>query len=285
MKPSFEAIQTAENHSFLVRKFEENVFSAPYHFHPEFELTTILQGSGKRYVGAHMNDFYAGDLVLLGAHLPHCWKTGQGVYPQPSSSVVIQFQKDFLGESFFSTPEMKPVLQLLERSNQGIQFTGDTAALQEQMITIFNEADPCKKMLGFLDLLYRLAMTGDHTLLTKKDVYTDLSAGEKKRMHAVTAYIVENFQSNISLEKAAAVAHMTAPAFCKYFKRATRKTFIEAVTDYRIDFALQQLINSDKPVAQIGWESGFNEVSNFYKTFKHRTGWSPLGYRRRFLQH
>jgi AraC-like DNA-binding protein len=284
MKPSFEAIQSAENHSFLVRKFEENVFSAPYHFHPEFELTTILQGSGKRYVGAHMDDFCAGDLVLLGEHLPHCWKTGQAV-DSPSGSVVIQFQKDFLGTGFFLTPEMKPVLQLLEKSKQGIRFTGSTEAMQEQMIVIFTETDPCRKMLRFLDLLHRLATTPDYALLTKKDVYTDWSAGEKKRMHTVTAYIVENFQGNISLEKAAAAAHMTAPAFCKYFKKATRKTFIEAVTDYRIDFALQQLINSDKPVAQIGWESGFNEISNFHKTFKQRTGFSPLGYRRKFLQH
>jgi AraC-like DNA-binding protein len=284
MKASFEAIQAADHRSFLVRKFEENEFSAPYHFHPEFELTTILRGTGKRYTGDHMDDFSAGDLVLLGAHLPHCWKTAAGAQPTPSASVVIQFQRDFLGKDFFNTPEMKPVLQLLEKSKQGLQFTGDTGNLQEQMITIFNEQHPTKKVLGLLDLLFRLATCNDYKALAKKDVYADLPAGEKKRMHAVTAYIVEHFQTDISLEKAAAAAHMTAPAFCKYFKKATRKTFIEAVTDYRIDFALQQLINSDKPVAQIGWDSGFNEVSNFYKTFKCRMGCSPLAYRRRFLQ-
>ena len=75
MKPSLESVSSSGLNSFLVRQFEEKSFSAPYHFHPEFELTFILDGSGKRFAGAKMNDFYPGDFVLLGSNLPHCWKT------------------------------------------------------------------------------------------------------------------------------------------------------------------------------------------------------------------
>ena len=57
-----------------VRKFGKSAFDAPYHFHEEFELTYIVHGSGKRYVGSHMEDFSSGDLVMLGSNLPHCWK-------------------------------------------------------------------------------------------------------------------------------------------------------------------------------------------------------------------
>jgi AraC-like DNA-binding protein len=97
------------------------------------------------------------------------------------------------------------------------------------------------------------------------------------------AYIVENFKNNISLKAVAATANMTPEAFCKYFKRMSRKTFIEVVNDYRIDFAIGQLVNTEKSIAQIGFDSGFNDISNFYKTFKNRTRLSPLSYRKTFI--
>jgi AraC-like DNA-binding protein len=77
---------------------------------------------------------------------------------------------------------------------------------------------------------------------------------------------------------------MTPQAFCKYFKKISRKTFIEVVNDYRIDFAMQELVHTNKPVTQIGFESGFNDISNFYKTFKDRRQVSPLSYRNLFVK-
>ena len=284
MKPSFESLHTVANTSFLARKFEEKRFSAPYHFHPEYELTLILNGSGKRYVGTHMNDFFPGDFVLLGANLPHCWKTDEFAITGKSSSIVIQFQKDFLGNEFFSMPEMKNMLQLLGRSSYGVQFSGNTVLFHNKMIAILDEKDSFKKLLLLLDLLYELSATDTYNLLDKQNSYSQLSLNEKERMHAVMAYIVDNFQNSISLTAAATAANMTPQAFCKYFKRITRKTFIQAVTDYRIDFAVRQLINSDKPVAQIGFDCGFNDISNFHKTFKARLHLSPLRYRSTFIK-
>ncbi|GAC1449234.1 MAG: AraC family transcriptional regulator [Chitinophagaceae bacterium] len=283
MKPSFEAVHARENTSFLVRKFEEKRFSAPYHFHPEYELTLILNGKGKRYVGAHMNDFFSGDFVLLGANLPHCWKTDDAAATACSSSVVIQFQKDFLGKDFFLRPEMKSILQLLDKSSNGLQFTGNTALLRQQVTAVLNEKNAFKKLSLFLDLLYELS-TSPFNVLDKKNSYSELSVNEKERMNAVMAYMVDNFRAGISLTAASSAASMTPQAFCKYFKKITRKTFIEAVTDYRIDFAIRQLINSDKSIAQIGFDSGFNDISNFHKTFKARLKLSPLGYRNTFIK-
>ena len=131
MKASFESLSASPLKSFLVRRFEEKSFSAPYHLHPELELTLILSGSGKRYVGSKMNDFYPGDFVLLGSNLPHCWKTEGKKNAEKSSSIVVQFQKYFLGDCFFEKPEMKLVVQLLNKSVSGIKFTGDTSFFKQ----------------------------------------------------------------------------------------------------------------------------------------------------------
>ena len=108
IKASFEVIQPANGQSFLFRKFDRSAFEAPYHFHPEYELTSILHGTGKRYVGSHMSDYAAGDLVMLGPNLPHCWKLDRGHEPQTTASaIVIQFDGAFLGDEFFNKNELQ----------------------------------------------------------------------------------------------------------------------------------------------------------------------------------
>lgn len=281
MKPTFEAVKSSANSSFLVRKFTEKHFSAPYHYHPEYELTLIVKGSGKRYVGTHMQDYFAGDLVLLGANLPHCWKTVDDA-TEHSVSIVVHFREDFLGDAFFAIPEMKKVLQLLKDSSNGVHFSGNTIKAQQLINALLLESNNYKKLILLLDLLQHLASATKYSLLQKQNEFASLSSSDKERIHQVLAYIVDNFQHDISLDAAASIANMSTPAFCKYFKRVTRKTFIEAVNDYKIDLAVRELINTDKSIAQICYDSGFNDVSNFHKTFRAKMDISPLQYRNSF---
>src|ERR1700749_3382650 len=108
IKASFEVVQPVTGQSFLFRRFDNTAFDAPYHFHPEYELTSILDGSGKRYVGSHMDDFIPGDLVLLGPNLPHCWKLNEeGEEKARASAIVVQFDSAFLGDDFFNKNELQ----------------------------------------------------------------------------------------------------------------------------------------------------------------------------------
>jgi len=284
MKALLEPLGSSVLSSFLIRKFEEKNFSAPYHFHPEYELTFILKGKGKRYVGTNMQDFYPGDFVLLGANLPHCWKNEKTKRREKVSSIVVQFQRDFLGAEFFEKPEMNRVWQLLQRSDNAIQFTSNIGWYQSKMQELLEEPGSCKKVILLLDLLHQLSLSKKDVLLQKQENQIELSAVQQQRLHTVMAYIVDYFKNDISLIKAAALANMTPAAFCKYFKRTTRKTFIEMVTDYRVDYAAQQLINTSHSISQVSFDSGFNDLSHFHKTFKTRMQLSPLCYRNTFLQ-
>jgi AraC-like DNA-binding protein len=105
-----------------------------------------------------------------------------------------------------------------------------------------------------------------------------------ERIHPIFAYLVENFRGDISLEGASAAIGMTPNAFCRYFKKITRKTFMETVIEYRLNYATQQLVQTDKPISAICFDSGFGDISHFYKTFRSKMQLSPLNYRRRFVQ-
>lgn len=284
LKASYEVLQPSGNHSFLVRTFGRSGFAAPYHFHPEYELTWIVKGSGKRYAGSNMANFSDGDLVLLGPHVPHCWKLqSEGTNKPAARSIVIQFTPDFLGDGFFSRAELANIRQLFQRSGSGIQFLKKTQTqVQEQMKGLAEERNNFRKLMRLLDILQQLALSKEYLLLDQQRLMAELSPANQARISPIFAYLVEHFRAAVSLNDAAAIAGMTPNAFCKYFKRITRKTFMETVIEYRINYATQQLIQSDKSITDICYDSGFGDVSHFYKMFRGKMGVSPLHYRQQF---
>ncbi len=284
MKALLEPLNASGMSSFLVREFEEKNFSAPYHFHPEYELTFIKSGKGKRYVGTNMQNFHPGDFVLLGSNLPHCWKNEKTKRSEKISSIVLQFHKECLGNDFFKKPELERVSQLLSKSKSGIYFTADNKLYEQKMTQLLQEPNHFRRMILVLELLDRLSLSKSYKTLHKQKTKTDLSDNEQQRINTVMAYIIDHFKTGVTLHKAAEVISMTPQSFCKYFKKNTRKTFMEAVTDYRVDYAAQQLVHTDGSISQIGFDSGFNDISNFHKTFKMRMEVSPLQYRNAFTQ-
>jgi AraC-like DNA-binding protein len=286
IKASFEVLQTGSRQSFLVRRFDQWAFDGPYHFHPEYELTSITKGSGKRYVGSHMEDFLAGDLVLLGPNLPHCWKLGEPAGPQADAgAIVIQFNESFLGEDFFNKPELQEIKKLFQRSASGISFSGKVQAeVNRRLDKQSTNGSSFEKMLGLLEILQQLAVSDEYSLLDQNQLIAERTLAEQERINPVIAYLVENFRQQVSLDEAAGIANMTPNAFCKYFKKITRKTFMETIIDYRLNYATQQLVQTDKPISEISFDSGFGDVSHFYKMFKVKMQMSPLNYRKKFMR-
>jgi AraC-like DNA-binding protein len=72
---------------------------------------------------------------------------------------------------------------------------------------------------------------------------------------------------------------MTEQSFSRFFKKRTKKSFSQFLSDLRIAQACQILIQSDKPVSDIANLCGYNSSSHFCKAFKDHTGVSPFQYR------
>lgn len=282
MKPAFEQIDSPLHHSFLLREFTLSAFDAPYHVHPEIELTLILSSRGRRFVGTHIADFGPGDLVLLGSNLPHCWRNDER-NRDPARSIVMQFRSDFLGETFWQAPELSPVARLLERARAGLQFTGKIAAEVADQMQGLVGAESLARLTGLLTVLNELAQSADYQVLDAGYHAAAMTAADCERINRVYVYVADHFQTTIRLDDVARLVHMTPQAFCRYFKKTTRKTFIELVNEYRIRYASQSLTgNRDKSVAEVCFESGFGNVSHFNNRFRLATGQSPLQYRRVF---
>jgi AraC-like DNA-binding protein len=283
MKASLEQLANTTDGSFLFRQFNLPYFDAPYHFHPEFELTLILKSEGKRFVGNQVADFKEGDLVLLGANVPHCWKNDGIGNENSARSIVVQFKEDFLGEGFFKNTETQPIRSLLDKAKSGVLISGKTRDRVAREMIFLQTVPPFQKLLGLLDLLNTIATSKDFEIIDNQPDKYDLSAVDLDRINKVYAYVIEHYTQDIHLETAAHLTNMTETAFCRYFKKITKKTFLDLVTEFRIKHACNLLNSTDKQVAEVCFESGFGNISHFNKQFKVVTGYSPLNYRKMFL--
>jgi AraC-like DNA-binding protein len=284
MKATYEHLGEGRTQSILCRRFVLSRFQAPFHFHPELELTLIVRSTGTRFVGQQVAAFGPGDLVLLGANVPHCWLNhGEGPgQPGAAEAVVVQFREDFAGEGFIHLPELAEVRRLLERAGAGLAITGDTRAQVAQKLQHLPFASPFDQLLGLLELLQGLARSGEVVPLDPQFPGLVPSPGDSQRFQRVYAYLIGHYREPISLDVVAALAHLTPTAFCRYFKKMTRKTLLEVVHELRLRHAGQLLASTDLPVADVCFTSGFGNLAHFNKLFKKTMGYSPLAYRRLF---
>ncbi|MBL7818959.1 MAG: AraC family transcriptional regulator [Saprospiraceae bacterium] len=285
MRAAYEHLSENIENSFLYRRFSLPQFDAPFHYHPELELTFIEQSEGRRFVGQQVADFVAGDLVLLGENVPHCWLNNvshtEGI--GSAKSIVIQFRKDFLGDTFLNLPEMGAVNQLFQKAQSGILIKGKTRDKVVEKMD-FSYLTSFQKLIQLIEILQIIAISDEIELIDTQFSSSTVSMLDTERFRKVYAYIIENYQQEISLEAVAAVAHLTPTAFCRYFKKMTRKTLVDVILEFRLKHACQLLISTEKSVSDICFDSGFGNISYFNKQFKNALGHSPLNYRKMFYR-
>ncbi|WP_298365648.1 AraC family transcriptional regulator [uncultured Lutibacter sp.] len=277
MKAQLKQVTTSPNNSFKVKLFEEKEFKAEWHFHPQYELTFMIQSSGIRYVGDSMQQFNRGDLVLVGKNVPHSWKTIDAKN-KPVKCVIIQWD-DSLLLNWLDKPEFTSIKKLLSKSSYGISFDVETALSLENSFSAIYEQSPFERILTFLNILNVLATSASIELLAGPSFGKDLSLKESTRVNVINSYIKDNFQNEPSLTELSNKLSLSKEAFCRFFKKTFDKTYSSYVNEYKITIASKMLIETDLSVSQVGYASGFNNLSFFYRQFKKYKQKSPNAYR------
>lgn len=77
---------------------------------------------------------------------------------------------------------------------------------------------------------------------------------------------------------------MSESAFSHFFRKKTNYTFIDYITNLRITKACQLLSDTTYTVAEICYTCGFNNLSNFIRTFKKKKAMTPNEYLRLFAK-
>ena len=281
MKPKFEKIAPPQDRSFLIREIAMRRFDAPWHFHPECELTLILESRGRRFVADSIEMFEPGDLVLLGPNLPHLWHT-EGSRQGLARAVFAQFRPEFLGEAALAKPELAAVRGLLRRSLRGLVFSGPKAAGAAQRLKRLPGKPGLEGLLELLGILDALAACRFRSLAGSGYI-PSLNTDAESRLGKAYAFLTAHFREPLTLAQISRAAVMTPAAFSRFFKRVSGRNVSVFLNDLRIDHASRLLQDTDHGVAEIAFESGFDTLSSFNRQFRARRACAPGVYRRAFL--
>jgi AraC-like DNA-binding protein len=276
MKAILEDVKSNQGaSSFYAFRYQVPFFQFKWHYHPEYELTYIVKGNGYRIVGNSYEYFNDGDLVLLGNYLPHTW-SGKLNDDIKSDAVVIQFSKEFMAP-FLGLKESLLIKNMLDTSVRGIRFEPDEELVSKIIaLTETNGVDKILKLISVLDDLSKkqpilIASNSFHNVVSKKN---------EMRINKVCLYIQNNFYTKISLKEVADLIFLTESNFCKFFKKATGKTYSDYLNELRINEACRLLVQTEKSINQISFECGFESLSYFNRVFLSKKEMTPSMFRK-----
>lgn len=273
----------SEKDCFYMVDRDKEAFTYPLHKHEAMELNFVEHCDGaRRIVGDSIEVLGKYDLVLVGSGLEHAWDQ----YDCQSHSIheiTIQFPPDLLGEQFLAKNQLSSLRALFQNAKRGIAFELNTIMELYGKLTAITQSQPgFYRMLKLLEILYELSLQENYHLLASRSFSNVKKEPESVRVRQVEEYIDMNYKREIRLKTLADIAEMTPAAFSRYFRMKTGKTVSDYIIDIRLGHAARQLVDSTNSVADICYECGFNNISNFNRIFKKKKGCSPTAFRENY---
>lgn len=227
-------------------------------------------------------------MLLLGKNLPHTRQRDRTYYEQNPhdypTSVVVQFREDFLGEKFFRVGEFAHMQDLLNRALRGIQFTGNTRTMISSKLERLSGLNPTLSIIELLSLMDLMANSSEFIYLNTPDYISAAHERSSQDINKVYLFTVGNFREDIQLRDVAALTNHSNAGFCRYFRKRTRKSYFQYLTEIRIAYAGKLLSEGNLDVGEVASASGFNNLSHFHKQFKKLMTLTPTAYRKASAQ-
>ncbi len=281
MRPAFEQTPQRPWESFHCEVVRGLSYNATWHFHPEIQITLVLQSIGYRLVGDKISPLKAGDIVLVGSNLPHVWHQEE---PQPGKktevhAIIIRFLKTFLGTGFLQLPEMEKVVRLLDNAGRGLLITGSTRARIAALMQELPERRGLDRIAGLLSILDILADSEELKPIASAGFVPEVSRDDQHRLERIITYIHDHLSEPIERGTVASLAHLNETAFSRFFKLRTGKTLPQYINEVRIGRACRLLADERTKVVDIALHCGFPNLANFNRRFLQITGLKPREYR------
>ncbi|KAF1029110.1 MAG: Regulatory protein SoxS [Pseudomonas sp.] len=278
-----EVILPQADHGFRWLEHDYPYELARWNHHPEYEIHLIRQGSGKLVAGDYIGAFGAGHVALIGPDLPHDWvgDLAPGEYLH-GRDVVLQFDGAALLALRSTLPELGDVQPLFDRARRGLEFTGDTALKAAQLLEAIGPAQGLARLILFLQLLHTLlhAPCGESHCLASTHYTPTLDARSSERINTAFDYLMTELTGDLRLSVIAQRLDMSEPGFSRFFKCVTGHGFIDLMRKFRVQRACRLLLQTEMSVADICFEVGYANLSNFNRHFRIEMNQTPSEYRR-----
>lgn len=279
-----EITRLSEKDCFYIVERHKTEFTYPLHQHKEFELNFIEHGKGvRRIVGDSVEEIGDYELVLIGGeNLEHVWEQGR-CRSKDIREITIQFSGDIFGDGILSKNQFASIRRMLRRADHGLSFSlSSIMKVYSVLDTIAAETERFVQFLKFMYILYELSVSDDARVLASSSFAHTERSTESRRVQKVKQYINDHYADPLRLSDLADIVGMSPVAFSRFFRQRTGRTLSDYIVDIRLGYAARMLVDSTKNISEICYECGFNNLSNFNRTFKAKRNCTPRDFREMF---
>ena len=143
---------------------------------------------------------------------------------------------------------------------------------------------PLERLLNLIDILHRMSETKSVRMLNAEQTDYVVESIDGERLDSISRFVHRNYMHTLQVADVASEIGMTIPAFCRYFKRVTNKTFNQFLNEYRVSQACRMIKNKSYTLSSISQDCGFSSISNFNRQFKRIMNETPSQFRKRQFQ-
>ena len=278
-QPELEIVGVADTAPFKIWSHGYPYRTVRWHFHPEIEIHLITATSGRVFVGDHIGEFAPGNLVMTGPNLPHNWLSDvpAGV-TIPQRCIVLQFAAPFV-DACAAAFRIDELQHLVGESQRGLEFSAPTSRAVAPLMAGMLAGDARARPAFFMQIVEHLLRDEERRVLASVGYRSQPSVYMSKPLNHVLEHIERNLACDLRETDLAQLSGYTASGFSRAFHRQTGMTFTAYVNGMRINRACRMLTTSDRPITDICFEAGFNNVSNFNRRFRLVTRMTPRSYR------
>ena len=276
-----EITPLSDKDCFYIVERHKSEFTYPLHCHAEYELTFVEKGAGvRRIVGDSAEVIGDYDLVLIaGKDLEHVWEQHE-CNSTKIREITIQFSPDLFINSLIHKNQFDSILKMLESASKGLSFPMDAILkVYDKLDTLASEREGFYAVIKFLTILYELSNCENAQPLASSSFARLEVNADSRRIQKVQEYLNKHYMEEIRLHQMSDLAGMTPVAFSRFFKLRTGKSLSDYIIYLRLGFAARLLVDSTRSIAEICYECGFNNLSNFNRIFKKKKGCSPKEFR------
>jgi AraC-like DNA-binding protein len=281
-----EITSLTDNDCFYIVERHKSAFTWPLHSHEEYELNFIERGRGvRRVVGDSIEEIGDYELTLItGDGLEHVWEQGR-CQSGDIREITIQFSPRLLDSKLLSRNQFASIRKMFERARMGLTFSMPAIMRVYCLIdTLSSKEERMDQFLDMLRILFELSQdAGARTLASHSFAKTGIDR-ESRRVNKVKEYISQHYTEEIKLDDLAALVAMAPSAFSRFFKQHTGRAPVDYIIDVRLGAAARMLVDTTTSVSEICYACGFNNLSNFNRTFKTRRGYTPRDFRALFTK-
>lgn len=271
----FEAIEMEKEYPAKV--FVASIDRSDFHWHYEYEMILVLKGELQVGIYPEPVTLGAGDLILINSRQVHELAHGREenlcLFIQIHHSVFYDFKDEMRSYAFYLNSQGREC----RISREDYRFFARIAA-KIGLSAMDRQTQGFYRTRGWL---YMLAaelfsrVTYDIRQFSTREQNND----DLKLLSEVIDYLQKNYQKPNVQEMICRELGIGEKSLHRFLKSSVGMSVKDLVLNNKLNQSRHLLKYTDKPVALIAEECGFESENSFYRIFKQKLGMTPKAYR------